>query len=190
MSKEQVLYVHVLRSSQIWSHGTWVSGGITPPFCPQLQIYATSVTPTERAPVTRCRGSRSAAVLVLHFQRNLLPLPRAEALLRRGSAGFPSPYRLIPTWDPSIHYVVELRSGACFLYSIDCFECFVRFDVFTSVTKKNAVFWDWRRVALVRTDVSEERIATIIRMKTICELGSLAVPGNRRTLRLSTASYS
>jgi hypothetical protein len=31
--------------------------------------------------------------------------------------------------------------------------------VFTVVTMKNAVFWDMIDVALVRTDVSEERIA-------------------------------
>jgi galactose-1-phosphate uridylyltransferase len=39
---------------------------------------------------------------------------------------------------------------------------YVRFEVFTAVTKKNAVFWDV--TALVKTDVSEEYIASIIRM--------------------------
>jgi hypothetical protein len=29
----------------------------------------------------------------------------------------------------------------------------------------------WRRVALVRTDISEERIASIIRVKKLSELG-------------------
>jgi hypothetical protein len=39
-------------------------------------------------------------------------------------------------------------------------------------------------VALVRTDVSEERIASIIRVTRICELGrTLAVTSNGRTLR-------
>jgi hypothetical protein len=33
---------------------------------------------------------------------------------------------------------------------------YVRFEVLTAVTVKNSVFWDVRRVALVRTDVSEE----------------------------------
>jgi hypothetical protein len=37
---------------------------------------------------------------------------------------------------------------------------------------KNVVFWDVTRVALVRTDVLEERIASIIRAKRICELGT------------------
>jgi hypothetical protein len=51
-----------------------------------------------------------------------------------------------------------------------------------------------RRVALVRTDVSEERIASSIRM-TMGELGTtLAVTSNRRTLRrnarASVAGYS
>jgi hypothetical protein len=43
----------------------------------------------------------------------------------------------------------------------------VSFGVFTAVTMKNAVFWD---VTLVRTDVSEERIAFIIRVTRIGEL--------------------
>jgi hypothetical protein len=34
--------------------------------------------------------------------------------------------------------------------------------------------WMWCRVTLVRTDVSEERIASIIRVKRISELGMLA----------------
>jgi hypothetical protein len=42
-----------------------------------------------------------------------------------------------------------------------------------------------RRVALVRTDVSEERIAYIYRVTRISELGiTLAVTSNRRTLRM------
>jgi hypothetical protein len=40
-----------------------------------------------------------------------------------------------------------------------------------------------RRVALVRTNVSEERIASIIRVTRIVELGMLAVSSNRNTLQ-------
>jgi hypothetical protein len=40
-----------------------------------------------------------------------------------------------------------------------------------------------RRATLVRTDVSEELSASIIRVTGICELGTLAVTSNRRTLR-------
>jgi hypothetical protein len=40
-----------------------------------------------------------------------------------------------------------------------------------------------RRVALVRTDVSEELNASFIRVKRISELGTLAVNSYRRTLR-------
>jgi hypothetical protein len=52
-----------------------------------------------------------------------------------------------------------------------------------------------RRVALVRTDVSEELSASFIRVTAIGELGTmLAVTSNRRTLRRverpSVASYS
>jgi hypothetical protein len=39
---------------------------------------------------------------------------------------------------------------------------FVRFEVFTAVTVKKGVFWDVRRVALLRTDVSEELNASFI----------------------------
>jgi hypothetical protein len=43
-----------------------------------------------------------------------------------------------------------------------------------------------RRVALVRTDVPEEFSASFIRVTRICELGTLAVTSNRRTLRRNT----
>jgi hypothetical protein len=50
---------------------------------------------------------------------------------------------------------------------------------------KNGVFWDVkRRVALIRTDVSEELSAFFIRVTRIGELGTtLAVTSNRHTLR-------
>jgi hypothetical protein len=40
-----------------------------------------------------------------------------------------------------------------------------------------------RRVALVRTDVSEELSASISRMARIGELGTLAITSDRRTLQ-------
>jgi hypothetical protein len=44
-----------------------------------------------------------------------------------------------------------------------------------------------RRVALVRTDVSEELSASFIRVTRICEIRTtLAVTSNRRTLRRNT----
>jgi hypothetical protein len=50
-----------------------------------------------------------------------------------------------------------------------------RFEVFTAMTMKNE--------ALVRTGVSEERIASIIRVTRIGKLGTtLAVTSNRCTL--------
>jgi hypothetical protein len=58
---------------------------------------------------------------------------------------------------------------------------YIRFGGFTAVTIKNAVF----RMILVRIDVSEVRIASIIRV-TIGELGTLAVTSNRRALRRNT----
>jgi hypothetical protein len=48
---------------------------------------------------------------------------------------------------------------------------------------KNGVFWDVSRVALVRTDVSEDLSATIIRVTKIAELGTtLAIISNRHKL--------
>jgi hypothetical protein len=47
-----------------------------------------------------------------------------------------------------------------------------------------------RRVALVQTDVSEERVASIIKVTRIDELGTkLAVTSNRSTLERSTVVY-
>jgi hypothetical protein len=52
---------------------------------------------------------------------------------------------------------------------------------------KNGVFWDVSRVALVRTDISEELSASFIRVTRIGELGTtLAVTSNRRMLRRNT----
>jgi protein subunit release factor B len=54
-----------------------------------------------------------------------------------------------------------------------------------------ASFGILRRVALVRTDVSEERSASFIRVTRIGELGTtLAVTSNRRTLRISSQRAS
>jgi hypothetical protein len=52
---------------------------------------------------------------------------------------------------------------------------------------KNGVFWMLRRVALVRTDVSEELRASFIRATRISKLGTtLAVTSNRRRVRRNT----
>jgi hypothetical protein len=56
---------------------------------------------------------------------------------------------------------------------------------------KIGVFWELRRAALVRTDVSEEPSASFIRVTRICELGTtLAVTSIRGVRRLQvTASF-
>jgi hypothetical protein len=52
------------------------------------------------------------------------------------------------------------------------------------LTSKNGVFWELCRVALVRTDVSEELSISFIRVTRIGELGTtLAITSNRRKLR-------
>jgi hypothetical protein len=66
-------------------------------------------------------------------------------------------------------------------------DYYVRFEVFTAVTMKNGASGMLRRVALVRTDVSEEPSASFIRVTRIGELGTtLAATSNRRTLRRNT----
>jgi hypothetical protein len=52
---------------------------------------------------------------------------------------------------------------------------------------KNVVIWDIRLVAVVKRDVSEERITTIIRVTRIGKLGTtLTGIGNRSTLPRNT----
>jgi hypothetical protein len=48
---------------------------------------------------------------------------------------------------------------------------YVRFEVFTAVTMKNAMIWDVTLCGYVRTEVLEEFNASIIRVKRIGELG-------------------
>jgi hypothetical protein len=46
-----------------------------------------------------------------------------------------------------------------------------------------------RRVALVRSDVSEELSASIISVSRIGELGTLAITSNRRMLRITDSCH-
>jgi hypothetical protein len=56
------------------------------------------------------------------------------------------------------------------------------------VTVKNAIFWNVMPCGFVRTNVLEERIASIIRVIRIDELGTtLAVTSNQRMLQRNTA---
>jgi hypothetical protein len=59
---------------------------------------------------------------------------------------------------------------------------YVRFEVFTAVTMKNCVFWMLRHVALVRTDVSEEPGAAVLRGTIISELGTTQAASSNRFL--------
>jgi hypothetical protein len=51
---------------------------------------------------------------------------------------------------------------------------------------KNGIFWDGICVDLVRTDISDELSASIIRVTRIGKLGTLAVTSNRRKVRRNT----
>jgi hypothetical protein len=48
--------------------------------------------------------------------------------------------------------------------------CYIRFEVFTAVTMKNVFFWYVAPCGLVRTGVSEERVAYIFREERFSEL--------------------
>jgi hypothetical protein len=79
-------------------------------------------------------------------------------------------------WDIKIQFVSQRK------HSVSTTKpsrlMLLRFEVFTPVTTKNAVFWIIR-VTLVRIDVSEEIIASIIRVETITEIrATTAVPSN------------
>jgi hypothetical protein len=64
------------------------------------------------------------------------------------------------------------------------FHSYVRFEVFTAVTKKNGVFWDVTPCGCLRTDVSEELSAFIIGVTRIDELETtLALTSNKVCLR-------
>jgi hypothetical protein len=59
----------------------------------------------------------------------------------------------------------------------------VRIAVFTAVTTKNADFWDATTCCSLRTDVSEEIIASIFRVTRIDELGTtLGETSNYRSM--------
>jgi hypothetical protein len=56
---------------------------------------------------------------------------------------------------------------------------------------KNAVFWDVFRVVFVRTDVTEDCNASIIRLTRIGEVGTtLSVISNRNTLNPKSNQYN
>jgi hypothetical protein len=51
---------------------------------------------------------------------------------------------------------------------------------------KHTIFWDVTACGTVRTDVSEDRSASIIKVTRIAELGTtLAITSNRRMLRIN-----
>jgi hypothetical protein len=85
------------------------------------------------------------------------------------------------------HSVQNLLSSRLLSKNIKIRIYNVRFEVFTAVTRKNASSGVLGRVALVRTDISEERITSIIRVTRIGEVRTtLAVTSNRSTLRRNT----
>jgi hypothetical protein len=61
----------------------------------------------------------------------------------------------------------------------------VRFEVFVAVTMKTSSGM-LRHVAVVRTDVSVELSASIIRVTRLGELGMSTITSNRRTLQRNT----
>jgi demethoxyubiquinone hydroxylase (CLK1/Coq7/Cat5 family) len=120
---------------------------------------------------------------------NALPLAFGF-IMQQTPANFTGPCLLLCVWN----HDVKVKFSPCRLYGRNALISF-------SSTLGCGIVWTnmkprrmtssgmLRRVALVRTDVSEEPIASIIRMKWIGELGTkLAVTGNWRTLRKNTKS--
>jgi hypothetical protein len=66
-------------------------------------------------------------------------------------------------WSHTLHSPIRLHSA---VRNSSCCGS-VRFEVVTAVTMKNAVYWDVSSCGFLRTDVSEERITSIIRMTEI-----------------------
>jgi hypothetical protein len=91
-----------------------------------------------------------------------------------------------PTKYTVFTFIVWCSKGhrnICFKTWSSCVFCEVR----TIIVRRMPSSGTLRRVALLRTDFSEEPSASIIRVKRICELRTtLAVTSNRRTLRRNT----
>jgi hypothetical protein len=78
-------------------------------------------------------------------------------------------------------YVWNMASKICFMIEDHAYDNGKQFMV-----RRMPSSGLLRRVALVRTDVSEELSASFIRVTSIGELGTLAATSNRRTLRRNT----
>jgi hypothetical protein len=73
-------------------------------------------------------------------------------------------------WDIKTHFVPHRRHITSPLQS-PAGLCYVRFEVFTAMTMKNAVFWVVTLRRFCKNDVSEKSIAHFFRMTRIDELG-------------------
>jgi hypothetical protein len=97
-----------------------------------------------------------------------------------------TPWPLVCKWTIpqklALNCVDKWRSLSQYSY-ITIYENYVRFDVFTAVTIKNVIFWDVM-LCLVRTEVLEEFITPIFKVRRITKLGTmLAVTINCSMLR-------
>jgi hypothetical protein len=82
---------------------------------------------------------------------------------------------------------LDCRSKFCYGYGcLDCvFHYAIRLQCYGKTMSSGLLY----HVALVRTEVSEQCIVSIIRVTRICELGTtLAVTSNRSTLRRNTTT--
>jgi hypothetical protein len=77
-------------------------------------------------------------------------------------------------WDIKTQFVPHRRHITSPLQSLAC-KSYVRYEVFAAMTMKNAMFWGVTKCGSVRTGVSEKRVASIIRVRSVRELGTLAV---------------
>jgi hypothetical protein len=76
------------------------------------------------------------------------------------------------TWDVKTQFVLRLRHITSPLQN-PASSCYVTFQVFTAVTMNNSNFWDVTPCGSCENrSVSEERVASIVSVKRISELGT------------------
>jgi hypothetical protein len=86
-------------------------------------------------------------------------------------------------WDIKSQFV-SLRRHITYPLQSPAWYCYVRFEAFTAVTMKNAVFWNVTPCgSIVKTDILEERTASIFRVTKIVELGTTLLCEYFRSVR-------
>jgi hypothetical protein len=91
-------------------------------------------------------------------RKSNITFPRLPGQMKRGLWAY-NGYRFALAFHQE-QFSIPVRP----LWKLNIFM-FVKFEVFTAVTLKNAVFWDVALCTFLWTGVSEERIASIFRVE-------------------------